>query len=1312
MDLRGFIIYNILFLSVKIFLLTDDISFALLSSRLLHINAALFVYVAFPCLEGRLTMSAFTRLLCSVVLFAAVLAVLPLYAQSGAGRVQGIVRDPSGAVVPNAPVNIRSVEHGTVTAVTTDQHGLFVAPSLPIGEYVIDVVMPGFAKWEGHMVLRVNQTAEVDPKLALGSDTQQVTVNGDVTPLVNTENQTIGSTLDRARLEELPENGRSITNLTTLTTPGLVANGTGINANGSSVSAFEFVQDGAVLANQDFGGLADKLPDPDSIGEIKVESGNSSAKFDRPATGIITTKSGTNRIHGSVYETARNNSFGIAKGRADTFVKAPELIRNEFGGSIGGPIRIPHLYNGTDKSFFFVAFAGVELRQQQSTLFSVPTDAQRGGDFSQLTNTNGQLLAIYDPNTTAPSTSCVGTASTPVASPACRTQFPNNIIPANRISPLATNIYAILPHATLPNVNPLVASNWDAGVPNNDSERSLTVRIDQRFKAQDNAFFRYTHGRGLTDTPGGYGPPTTDLSANITYTPVKTETGAITWSHTFSPRFFMETLLSDAYESDEVVTGLSSSVNYSAKFGLPSTGAAGFPNIYGIGFLPTGVGNPNNTRKNSQNTAVLDENLTFVKGNHIFQFGGRYRHERVWILPDRNPTPTQINFSSLATGLLDPSTVATGGYTAIGNTGYANPAFFLGDAQYYQVSDLPSWYHFRQQEIAGYFQDDWKVTPKLTLNLGVRWEMHPSLHEAQNLFGGYDFANSAIVTGPSLSTLYAQGKTSPAVIAAYTSLGAKFESASDAGLPSSMVYGNDYDFSPRIGFAYQILSGKQQTVLRGGYGRYSYGPPVRNFYAETRQNAPYQTTFQQNYTAAAQAPDGNPNYLLRSVQTVIAGQNSSGVINLNSPTGITPGSFGASGLDSRYPDTFVHQWNFTIEHSLPLNSVVRATYLGTHGQNLEQYWEYDDAPSSYSWYVNTGLPLPTGVNSAVATHPYPNLPYGYVENQRKTGYTNDESFQLQYQRLHKNGYGYQIFYTLSNDFRNGGNGWRDSFVEPASYFAKAFVPSAYAGNPTVGVAPSLVGGTVPSDPNAQNRYTNYRRDLTIPQHEIRWNWLVDLPFGRGKRLMGNSNRLVDALVGGWRLGSTGHILSQRFQPSTSYYQPGTLKLYKKQYKVQDCTSGKCFNDYLWFNGYLDANKVNAAGGYSNIPSGYTAYNGPLIRTPAVVPPAGTDPNSPYYDTNSIQVPLSNGSIVRTTYSPGYSPTQNMSIQGPFNWTMDASAFKEVNLTHGVVLRLNADFFNVLNEQGLNNPSTSTGLISLRTSYNTPRQFQLTGRISW
>ncbi|WP_160114994.1 TonB-dependent receptor [Bryocella elongata] len=1218
-----------------------------------------------------------------ILLASALFSSAASHAQSGAGRVQGTVHDPAGNAVPHAAVAITSIDRGEETDVTSDGKGLFVAPPLPIGNYSIKVSSPGFATWEGHLTLRVDQVVDLEPKLTVGSDTQQITVEGDISPLVDNENQTIGSTLDYKRIQSLPENLRSVGNLIQLTTPGITGSeslfgSSQFKANGINANGFEFVQDGASLANQDYGGQSQGLPDPDTIGEVKVETSNSSAKFNRPATAVLSTKAGTNRFSGSLFETMRNNSFGIAKNRQDTFTTAPKLIRNEFGASLGGPVIIPKLYNGHDHTFFFVAFEGIEQRQASTLLTYVPTDAMRGGDFSGLVAANGNAYTIYDP-----ATSTVAWT---------RTAFPNNQIPVGREAPLTKAVYAIMPHASNAN-NPLVQANLNQLTPKNDSGRTLTARVDHHFSDADSAFFRYTYNNSRPYAYGSsnYGPMPTNLEANVTFDPVKADSGSLTWNHVFSPRFFVESLLSDAYESDQIYTGPNPNVDYAAQFGLPSIGALGFPNIYGIGFMPYGFGRNDNTRKNSQNIAVWDENFSYVKGKHILQFGSRYRHERTWILVDQNPTPSQVNFSSLGTGLLNPTTVASAAYSAVGYTGNTNASFFLGDAQYYQVSQLQQWYHFRNQEIATYFQDDWKVTPKLTLNLGLRWEMHPALHEAQGLFGGYDFKNQAVITGPSLQTLYAEGRTSAPVVANFTSIGANFESAADAGLPMSLVYGNYHDFAPRVGFAYQLFGGKQQTVIRGGYGTYIYPPPTRNFYAETRQNPPYQATFQESYTNANQAPDGLPNYMLRAPQTVIAGYNSSSVVSLNSPTAVTRGSFGISGLDPHYPSTFVNQWNVTVEHSMPFSSAVRATYLGNHGSNLEQYWEYDDSPSSYVWFENTnGQALPTGTYANVGTKPYPTLPYGYIETQRKTGYSNDNQMQLEYQRLNKNGWGFQVFYVLSNAFRNGGNGWRDSAYEPASYF---------------------LNGAAPADSAASNRWQNYVRDLTIPQHEIRWNWLVDLPVGRNKHFFSGANRVVDEIIGGWQVSSTGHMLSQRFTPSTGYYEPTTLKLYKNT-TVTNCLSGVCQANRLWFNGYIDANKINTAAGVTGVPTGYTPFNGPLIRTPADGG-SKSDPNYNYYDTNTVFLTLAGSSTpTPVTYNPDIAPTRAMSVQGPFNWNMDASLFKVFPIHERIALRVNADFFNVLNIQGTNNPSTTTGLIAFTSSYWTARQLQLTARLNF
>lgn len=1220
---------------------------------------------------------------CLVLFFLSCLLIgnaIQLFCQSGGGRIQGTVHDASGAIVPNAPVTVLNAATGVATHLVTNDAGLYVAPSLPIGNYTVTVEAQGFNRWEGHLVLRVNQTANIDTTLVVGGVNEQITVAGDVTPLVNTVNQTVGSTLDRQRIAELPENGRNVAYLVQITTPGVGPNN---SVNGMNSAAFEYLQDGAVLANQDFGGANYKLPDPDSIQEVKVETSNSSAKFNRPATAILTTKSGTNIFHGSLFETMRNNSFGVARRREDPVgVPAPKLIRNEFGVSLGGPIFLPYitghgpaLYDGRDKSFFFISYAGLELRNSVTKSYSVPTDAMRGGDFSALTNGGAVPLTLYDPLTTSATT------------PYTRQKFANNQIPMSRISPLAQKIFAIMPHATDTTVNPSIGPNWFGATPNNDSQRTLTVRLDRHFNETNNGYIRFTHANTAPFAwlSNSYGPPATDGSANLQFTPTYTDSGTLSFNHIFSSTFFSETVLSHNYESDIVAAGQHSNVDYSDQLGLPNPlGANGFPFVSGIGFLPYGFG-PGGVRKNSQHITNLDENLTLVRGRHTLQFGGRYRHERIWVFPDQNPAATNVSFGSLATGLYDPTSGTS--YSKNPLTGHATADLFLGYAASYTVVKNQQWYRFRNQEIATYFQDDFKVTPKLTLNLGLRWEIHPALHEQNGLFGGYDFNTGAIVTGKSLDYLYKINETSPAIINALQATGASFETAQQAGLPESLVHGNYHDIAPRFGAAYQMISGNHPTVLRGGYGTYVYAPPTRNFYAETRSNPPYTATFPVNYTDTSQ--DGLPNYLLRTVPTVVAGQNSSNIVNLNNPKAFTLGSFGASALDPHYPSTFVHQWNFTIEQGLPKSAVFRASYIGVHGTNLEQYWEYDDSPSTYTWYAQTNQPLPTGPRAAVLTKPYPNLPYGYVEVQRKTGISNNNSIQLELQRLHKNGYGFQVFYVLSNAFRMGGNGWRDNIYEPASYFAP---------------------GAVPGDENASNRYQNYMRDTTAaPQHQIRWNWLMDMPFGKGKRFLGNSNRFMDALVGGWQLGSIGALASQWWQPTTNLYQPTTMHVYGKKYKVTDCRSGKCKPGFLWYNGYIKANQINVANGVQGVPSDYSPYNTPFFPTPANGG-STSDPNYKYYETNTSFFTLNNGSKVTAAYNPGINPLLHRYQLGPFNWTMDASIFKAVKVTEKAALQINADFFNVLNEPGLKNPDSTSGIVDPTFSSNTPRQMQLTLRL--
>ena len=256
------------------------------------------------------------------------------------------------------------------------------------------------------------------------------------------------------------------------------------------------MQDGAALTNRNFGGERNspqgQLPDPDAVQEVKMDMSNSSAEFAAPANGIITTKSGTNHLHGSLFETARNAGFGLAKQRgfiaSATADANPPLVRNEFGASVGGPIVIPHLYDGRDKSFFFVAYERLSLRSWTPLLVSVPTTAMKSGDFSGLVNGSNVLQQLYDPLTTTSSSNCNGTGT---ANKYCRTPFVNNQIPMSRLSPFSKMIYGILPNPTTSD-DPLVTSNYQMHNINNFDVPTVTFRLDHNFNEKNHAYLRYT----------------------------------------------------------------------------------------------------------------------------------------------------------------------------------------------------------------------------------------------------------------------------------------------------------------------------------------------------------------------------------------------------------------------------------------------------------------------------------------------------------------------------------------------------------------------------------------------------------------------------------------------------------------------------------------------------------------------------------------------------------------------------------------------------------------------------------------------------
>ena len=1173
--------------------------------------------------------------------------------------------------------------------------------------------------WEAELHLETGKISDIEPVLHLGQVTETIVVSSTI-PLVQTTDPTDGSTLDSQRIKELPINGRDLNTLLGSVAPGVEpiidVNG-GIRVGGLMGYSTNYVQDGAASNNREFGGSMN-IQGLESIGEVRVETSTSSAKYSAPTSVIVTTKGGTNNIRGSLYETMRNNAFGVARARQDVFYngtpyKVPNLIRNEFGGSIGGPVFLPtfglngkQFYNGRNRTFFFVSREGTELVQGLTRDFSVPTAAFRAGDFSGLRDSLGRYLQLYDPQTTRPLTLESGRVVT------TRDPFQNNQIPIQRISPLAQRIYAITPLPT-DIVNPLVANNYKAAVPTNGnpnlSDNPTTIRLDHRFSENDNAFLKVNGGQryaSFIGTAGGIGAPTANKEANMTFLPMQAVAASISWTHTFSSRFFVETLASRTWQSTKTVTGIEQK-DWAKDLGLPNPrGEIGFPNITSLQTMTYTEGD--NRRSLRSGVSNIEQNYTFLKRTHNIQFGARYRHEKESLLPDQGAISGSAAFNSLSTAL-ESATTGSGTAPAVTTlTGNDAANFFLGHAATYTVGLKRSYMNILDRSAGFYIQDNYRVNNRLTITPGLRWDLNPALIETGGLLNTFDVPTHSLVFPEPLDYYYKIGATTPQVVKAFEAVGVKFTNAAQLKRSKDIFPSNYFDIGPRAGFAYRIGDGKRETIIRGGYGLYISALPMRTLLAQFSGLAPFRANFSYNPNSAAQSPDGVSNYLLRNPNPIVAGANSANTVDLNNPNAIARG-IGVLGLAPELPSMKIHEWNLALEKQLSPTMVFRLRYNGKHGVNSDQLNEINPTQTDYVWYTTTRSILPTGAYSNVGRRPYDQSAYTSVRLLQKTGIINTSTFTVEAERRFSKGLGFQAFYTITNAFRLGGNSFRDD------------VATSYEG---------YLPDSVPKDFATLNRFLNYDRDTSVPKHRVRWNWNYDLPIGKRHRLGGNVSSAINNFIGGWKLSGSGTMLSQYYALSTGNWgEVGDYQAYGKKYKITDCrntpatatttSSERCFEGYLWYNGYISEryiNSKNAAGlrnGIYGLPADYKPLQKPINPWP--VGGTATSPGNADFDTNVVYLPLNNGSTVRVTADTGLHPFRNQYKMGPSNWLMDASLLKFFSITESVRLRFNADLFNVLNRQGLVNPD-GAGIASLQNSYGgsgfRPRQLQLTLRLEW
>jgi Carboxypeptidase regulatory-like domain len=1007
-------------------------------------------------------------------------------AQQSQGNFTGSVTDPSGAPIPDARVT--AVEQGTGfrRAAETDTDGVYYLPLLPPGRYTITVSKPGFTTdQEGPLLLTVDRHAKVDIRLQLGSSTTLVTVRA-TEPLLETQSAAVGTTVGQEKISQLPFNGRQFLEAT-LFTPGVVPGSQGselndnrggsIAANGLRETMNSFLLDG--MNNTSVGvGTFTATPPLDAIQEFRMETAVYSAKFGTSA-GVqvnMVTKSGTNRLHGSLYDYFRNASLDT-RNFFEPFV--PPFQRNEYGATLGGPVVIPGVYNGHDHTFFFLAYEGL---QDNHTFFSrglVPTTAERNGDFSGLLNPScPQPTVLIDPLV--------------LVDPAAPVTFGNNLnalaplLPSRTLDPVGRKIADLYPSPNILNAT-CGAPNYSAPNKQRVYTNAYDGRFDHRWGMTDSMFYRYnltTDSNFLpfnnTQLPG-YGMFQADWF---------TATG-VDWTHTFSPTVLNEAKV-DYNRWQYHWNNEGQGISFASQAGLEGEALnafrdTGVPDFsFAGGYTPLGAAT-NLPQAGAVNTFEYADTLTQVHGNHTLAYGvDIHSVKRGNFFIDENARST-FSFNGILTGCPPlPQLAATcaaikGGIQQ--QLGTPNVVFGNGLAD--ALLGVPtSWVNGYSQYISGaggtddfFAQDDWKVRPNLTLNLGLRYEYDALVTDKYNHFGGFDFnTGQVMVAGPVVGLESFAGIISPTG----TAIG-KFVPAGSLNLGSTannraLQTPDWHSFAPRFGFAWQPTA-NSHTVIRGGYGIY-YDAMVGELYFQKSANPPFVQVSAGDLIDSPQVLGG-----------IISGELplGTGAVMQSALTNTNAIFPALNPVQINLQNSMVQEWSLDVQRTLPGLWLLDVGYVGTRGLYLP-----------FLWNPNQNTPVCPTLSTCTNQRAYPNfLNMTYTASDGASIY---HSLQVKVERRYSNGLSFIGAYT-----------WSKSIDTNSTYFS-----------------------TDASQNLPQNSFDRAAEkglsDFNIPQR-LSLAYIYDLPFGSKIGKLNSS--VANVLIEGWQV--SGIATLQSGSPFTAYY---------------------------------------------------------------------------------------------------------------------------------------------------------------------------------
>jgi Carboxypeptidase regulatory-like domain len=1266
-------------------------------------------------------------------------ATVTLTAQISSGSLAGNVQDANGAVVPNATVTATNDATHTVTAVKSTSAGAYRFPTLALGAYTVTAVAPGFSTaTETGVVVQISSTTALDIKLAVGEVSQTVTV--DASGLrIETESSDISGTVSNKQIEDLPLSlatgvgGLRSPEVFVFLLPGTTGPGSGTTGNtgngvffsrlsGGQAYGAEVLLDGSSIQRSENGSSFDETsPSIEALQEFKVTTSAPSAEFGRSTSGIesFATKNGTNDFHGVAYTIVKNrildannwfnngyiaqNCQGVSE--IDCAYSKPEDSKFDYGGVFSGPVWIPHVWNGHNRTFFLFAWEQYKFTPGSVTVSTVPTAAERTGDFSDIlggyapggTNFNGQSVLlnpctgqpvqynqIYDPTTTTQVSPGVF----------CRTPYPNNQVPTSLFSPTAQALYKGLP---LPNQAPQSTDVYGylgnyayTGVaPNNNT--TYTIRIDQNLGDRNKIFGTYSTRQNfkLTAAPD-FPEPFNNNGYVQTFTTHYIRGG---WDFTISPNWLNH--LNVGYNR-------TNSVNLSSEFNTSNTAAAaGLANDFSKFYPSIAFPSPDqlSTWGQQQNGINIDNGLRFndilswVKGRNSIRFGGEYRHQNY---STNLYNVDNFNFYRDQTAGVSNSCCYSGNPFAsylLGEVGQA------GQTVYNVNPRWESWY------AAGFFQDDIKVTSNLTVNVGIRYDLDIPRRE------GHDRTSDFSFTAPD---------------------------AAAGNLPGALVFGTNCncnskwantwhkDIAPRVGFAWVLPNTNGKMALRGG-GAIIYGPLQYNDFGGSMLQGYNISKSVALGGTATQGGAFTPAFRLDSTTPADPQNSNIGFPDYSyapntDPTQLTavngPGSFTAVAGDLiRAQDgrpSMTSNWSLQLQDQIAQDLIFTAGYIGQVAQNLRSGFltNFNNInPSQFALgdlLSNTQYNIPVGGSSQGYAAPYstftgpigqsirPFPQYDYIADDcclENLGHSSYHALVTSLQRRFRDGFNLQASYTWSKILTD----------------ADSLIPFSYTSNN--------------QREQAQNS-TDLKMDKAVGvqdlRHQFSLSYLYELPFGHGRKWL-NQNRALDYIVGGWELGaiqrySSGQPIDFGCATGIPYYQ--------------NCIT---FDAGPASNGATDFSSA----AYRSNKNGPSVFNGESWFKPEYRVAGTNGPSDP-------GVPMSQAAFVDQNregvgwarpYSPNCGTPQapcsfapfafgNLSrvteaVTGPMYLAEDLSLMKNFHIKDKVTFQLKGEAFDLLNRHRMGLPdlsptdsSQSTGFgIPTAVDYG-PRNLQVSSRITF